>query len=345
MAQIVDEKTIPWLTEGTLGERLEFWQAEASDSSRLVVDESLSRHCSLRIGGPAAFWIEVGNVTDLWSLLGALGDEPYYCVGLGSNTLFPDEGIEGVVIRLVDELAQWSVTADGADSIAPVEVMAGAINAHLVRGLLRSQWVGAEFLSLIPGTFGGAVALNAGTREKELAAIIESVWLATPDSQKRCWTVEKKPASALAMGYRRAELAPGSLVIGGVVRVERGDVELARARVKADKERRNQTQPYRLASVGSTFANPPGDYAGRLIEAVGLKGQSVGGARISSLHANFFINEDGATAEDFLRLMALARHRVRRDFGIELRPEVKFVGFDGRSRMSDLERELEDRDV
>ena len=143
------------------------------------------------------------------------------------------------------------------------------------------------------------------------------------------------------MSYRSADLPPGSLVVGGVIEVTDGDVDEARQLVAKDKERRNRTQPYRLASVGSTFANPDGDYAGRLIEEVGLKGESTGGARVSELHANFFINESEARADDFLELMARARHRVREQFGVELRPEVRFVGFDGMKRLCELEQQLE----
>jgi UDP-N-acetylmuramate dehydrogenase len=142
------------------------------------------------------------------------------------------------------------------------------------------------------------------------------------------------------MSYRHAKLAPGAVVVRGEVTLEVGDADEARERVRADKERRDKTQPYRLASVGSTFANPPGDFAGRLVEAAGLKGHRVGGARVSELHANFFINEEHASARDFLSLMALARVRVRQRFGVELRPEVRFVGFDGWSAMVALEAEL-----
>lgn len=345
MLNAVGERRIEWATSATLEERLEDWRRDASSASRLVKDEPLSRRSSLRIGGPASRWIEVGRVDDLWSLLEALSGEEFHCVGLGSNVVFPDEGIESPVIRLVDELAGWSVHPHRGSEAAAVEVMAGAVNAHLVRGLLADGWVGAEFLTLIPGTFGGGVALNAGTKECELNEILESVWLAIPDDDQRCWRIEEQSPRALSMRYRHASLPTGSMVVGGVLEVQRGDVEKARQRMAADKRRRNETQPYRLASVGSTFANPEGDFAGRLIDEAGLKGRAVGGARISELHANFFINDSEATAGDFLRLMAIARHRVRRDFGIELRPEVRFVGFDGRRRLRQLERQLEGSDV
>lgn len=269
-------------------------------------------------------------------LLAAVGSDWRRMVwaGLGSNTLFPDQGIDGVVVRLTDQLANWSIE-DGR-----AQVGAGAVNAHLVRSLLREGWIGAEFLSLIPGTFGGAVALNAGTRERELSDVLLSCELARIDEEQGVWNVGTYQASEMQLSYRHAGLQAGDVVLSGVVAVERGDVEEAKSRVRDDKERRNRTQPYRLASVGSTFANPEGDYAGRLIEAVGLKGHRVGGAQISELHANFFINAGDATAADFIALMALARHRVRKEFDVELRPEVRFVGFDGWAQMIAQEKSL-----
>lgn len=343
MSHAPGETRIDWLESSSLADRLEQWAGRASSQSRLVADEPLSRHSSLRIGGPAAHWIEVGTRRDLRSLLAALADAPFYCVGLGSNVLFPDEGIDAPVIRLTGELAEWSLEQTG-DRRAVVEVSAGTVNAHLVRGLLDEGWVGAGFLHLIPGTFGGAVALNAGTKEKELREILESAHLAVRDDDGRCWRFGQRSPDELEMSYRYCELPEAAVVVGGRIRVRRGDVDEARERMDADKQRRDETQPYRLASVGSTFANPEDDYAGRLIDEAGLKGETVGGAKISELHANFLINESDATSADFLRLMALARHRVRQDFETTLRPEVRFVGFDGFEQLRYYEQQLE-RDV
>jgi UDP-N-acetylmuramate dehydrogenase len=295
--------------------------------------EPMSKHSSLRIGGPAFAWIEVSTISQFMQvrqIARAIGKD-VVVVGLGSNSLFPDEGLDVFAVRFVGELADWKTGADGL-----IDVGAGAVNAHLVRGLLKEGWVGMEFLTLIPGTFGGAVAMNAGTREAELSGILKTVEVAMPDEDaSRVLSINE-----LAVGYRCGGLPAGSVVLRGQIHVVQGDVEEAAARVKADKDRRNLTQPYRLASAGSTFANPPGDAAGRLIEAAGLKGTAIGGARVSELHANFFINEHNARAEDFLRLMALARVRVREQFGIELHPEVQFVGFDGWTRLTQFEQEV-----
>ncbi len=304
-------------------------------------DEPLSRRGTWRVGGPAACWAQPDDLTQLTRALTIArdADQHTHVVGLGSNALFSDAGLTGLTLRLSGALAQVEVLASGEADVIEARVGAGAVNAHVVRTLLARGLVGAEFLSLIPGTFGGAVVTNAGTRAQEIASILRRVSLLVPSAKG--WSYEEHPAEALQLSYRHAALPEGALVVGGVIALAVGDADAARERVRADKERRNLTQPYRLASVGSTFANPPGDYAGRLIEAVGLKGHAIGGAQVSALHANFLINREGATAQDFLRLMARARVRVRQRFGVTLRPEVQFVGFDGWAALDELERHEE----
>ncbi|MFP4597997.1 MAG: UDP-N-acetylmuramate dehydrogenase [Persicimonas sp.] len=324
------------------GESLLELKAAEGMESRLRFNEPLSSHCSLRVGGPAAVWAEVETADELGRLVEIARAEglELSVVGLGSNTLFPDEGIGGIVMRLGGELADRHIEPMDDDT-AQMHIGAGAINAHVVRASHKAGYVGAEFLALIPGTFGGAVALNAGTKECELSEVLIDADVAVPEGGglvRHTLDVED-----LSLSYRHSKLPAEAIVIGGRIRVQRGDVDAAREAVRRDKARRNRTQPYKLASVGSTFANPEGDWAGRVIEEVGLKGKAIGGARVSPLHANFFINENDATAEDFLRLMALARCRVRKRFGIELRPEVRFVGFDGHERLRQFERQWEEQ--
>ncbi len=324
------------------GDSLLALAADDRFGARIAFNEPLASHCSLRIGGPVAVWAEVETADELIELREAGKAEglDVTIAGLGSNTLFPDEGIWGIVARLTGELAEHRIEPKTHDT-AVMHVGAGAVNAHVVRALHKGGWAGAEFLALIPGTFGGAVVMNAGTKEAELSEVLLDADVLEPDGdgfRRRTWTVEE-----LALSYRHSDLPDQAVVLGGRIRVRKGDVDSARQRVRSDKARRNRTQPYKLASVGSTFANPDGDYAGRVIEEVGLKGHAIGGARISELHANFFINENQATARDFLELMALARSRVRHRFGLELRPEVRFVGFDGYKRMLEYERRLEEQ--
>jgi UDP-N-acetylmuramate dehydrogenase len=302
-------------------------------------NEPLSRHSSLRIGGPASLWVEAETERELRCVLdwAVRKEEEVYVVGLGSNALFPDEGIDGIVVRLTGGLADWRIERESGES-AIVRVGGGTVNAHLVRGLLDAGWIGAEFLRLVPGTFGGAVAMNAGTKEAELASILVETRLVSVTrgglEERTCGP------DALELDYRDSNVERDEIVVEGWVCVRAGgddDVDAAREKMERDRERRDETQPYKLASAGSTFANPEGDYAGRLIDAAGLKGASVGDARISPMHANFFINDGDATAEDVLALMARARREVREQFGVELRPEIDFVGFDGLERLRELE--------
>ena len=302
----------------------ENWDVLEKDfQGRLKKNEPLSQHSSLRIGGPARFWVEVKSLIELQRVIELANKDglPIEVVGLGSNVLFSDVGFDGLMIRLTGELAEWSERDEGF-----VDIGAGAINAHLVRHLLKNGLVGAEFLVLIPGTFGGAVALNAGTKNDDLSSILRSVQIITLNEPRK---VISMSAAEINLTYRHADLPANALVLNGRIQLERGDSTLAALNVKRDKENRNKTQPYKLKSVGSTFANPPGDYAGRLIEAVGLKGHKIGDACISEQHANFFINEGNASSTDFLSLMALAMVKVKSSFGIDLRPEVRFLGFQG----------------
>jgi UDP-N-acetylmuramate dehydrogenase len=307
---------------------------------RARAGEPLKRRATLRIGGPARIWAEPNTLDELRLVLSEArqADLPVHIAGLGSNSLFPDAGIDGVVIRLAGELAAWEISA--AEDQARVWVGAGAINAHLVRAMLGAGLVGAEFLVLIPGTFGGAVAMNAGTKEQEVASILKRAELLIPDGRGG-YTLELLDAADLHLSYRHAELPEGAIVVRGELALVAGDTAVADEVVRADKERRNKTQPYRLASAGSTFANPPGHFAGQLIERAGLKGARIGGAQISELHANFFINDADATAADLLGLMARARVEVRHLFGVELTPEVRFAGFDGWAELNALERAME----
>jgi UDP-N-acetylmuramate dehydrogenase len=182
--------------------------------------------------------------------------------------------------------------------------------------------------------------MNAGTKEQEVASILKRAELLIPDGRGG-YTLELLDAADLHLSYRHAELPEGAIVVRGELALVAGDTAVADEVVRADKERRNKTQPYRLASAGSTFANPPGHFAGQLIERAGLKGARIGGAQISELHANFFINDADATAADLLGLMARARVEVRHLFGVELTPEVRFAGFDGWAELNALERAME----
>ncbi len=280
--------------------------------AKVTADAPLRRRAFWRVGGPAELLVEPTTASQLAAVL-ALA--PVTVLGNGSNALIHDEGIPGVVLRLRGELAglrheEGAVWAGG-----------GLLLAVLLKRLDDAGLAGAEPFVGVPGTVGGAVVMNAGTRMGEASDIVEAVEVALPSGQ----LARLHPAS-LAFAYRHAELPPGSVVTRAKLKVV-ADPDGAR---KAERQqflaRRKATQPLDLPSCGSTFTNPPGDAAGRLIEAAGLKGTTRGGAQISEKHANFIVNLGGAAAEDIRWLIAHARCVVRERFGVWMTPEVKLLG-------------------
>ena len=276
----------------------------------------LAQRTAIRVGGPADLLVRPADPDDLVGVLAACRELalPVFVLGGGANLLVADRGIRGVVLRLPPWLGAETVSAER------LVVSAGAATNRLVGRAQKLGLVGCEFLAGIPGTLGGNVAMNAGTRIGEMKDVVRRVELATAEG------VGWIPAAALEFAYRTARLPPGSVVTRVEVELRPGDVAASAAAMRADVEHRRSTQPLTQPTFGSTFRNPPGEYAGRLIEAVGLKGQRVGGAKWSEVHANFIVNLGGATARDVLTLIRTARRRVREAFGVVLEPEVRLAG-------------------
>jgi UDP-N-acetylmuramate dehydrogenase len=279
-------------------------------------DEPLAPRTSVRVGGPADLLVRPADPADLAALLAAVRELglPLSVLGGGANTLVADAGVRGVVVRL---------PADFGEERAEGETLLLSAGAPIGRLAARGHalgLVGAEFSAGIPGTLGGAAAMNAGTRLGEMKQLLTRVELATAQG------LGFVPAAALQLAYRHSLLPAGAVVTRVEVRLRPGDVAASRAAMEADVAHRRRTQPLHQPSFGSTFWNPPGRFAGQLIEAVGLKGHRVGGAMFSDLHANFIVNLGGATARDVLALMRLARARVEERFGERLQAEVKLLG-------------------
>jgi UDP-N-acetylmuramate dehydrogenase len=279
-------------------------------------EEPLAPRTSIRVGGPADLLVRPADPADLAALLAAVRELglPLSVLGGGANTLVADAGVRGVVVRL---------PADFGEERAEGETLLLSAGAPIGRLAARGHalgLVGAEFSAGIPGTLGGAAAMNAGTRLGEMKQLLTRVELATAQG------LGFVPAAALQLAYRHSLLPAGAVVTRVEVRLRPGDVAASRAAMEADVAHRRRTQPLHQPSFGSTFWNPPGRFAGQLIEAVGLKGHRVGGAMFSDLHANFIVNLGGATARDVLALMRLARARVEERFGERLQAEVKLLG-------------------
>jgi UDP-N-acetylmuramate dehydrogenase len=283
----------------------------------LRLDEPLAKHTTWRVGGPAARLYRPADRDDLIAFLGALDeDEPVLWIGLGSNLLIDDTGWPGTVIETQGCLTALELLAPGR-----LRLEAGVSCAKAARFAARQGLVGIEFLAGIPGTIGGALAMNAGAWGGETWPHVTLV--RTVD---RHGLVRERPPTDFAVGYRHVVIPNGEWFLEAELLLERGDTEAAQARIKALLERRAATQPTGLPSCGSVFRNPPGDHAARLIEACGLKGLRFGGAEVSPKHANFIINTGDATARDIARLIDHVLAEVERCHGIRLIPEVRRVG-------------------
>lgn len=289
---------------------------------RLAYDESMALHTSWRVGGPADRWFEPADREDLSDFVRQLPDtEPVTWVGLGSNLLVRDGGIRGTVICL----------KDGFDEIRPelavsgsrlVQAGAAAHCARLAKTCADAKLAGLGFLIGVPGTLGGALAMNAGAHGGETWDFVESVEVLFDDGH-----FEWLPKSAFETGYRHVAVPAGFAgFIAARLRLETDADGSAAADMKAWLSKRRATQPVGKPTAGSTFRNPQGDHAARLIESCGLKGHRIGGAVVSAMHANFIVTEAGARAGDVERLIDFLRAEVERQRGVKLQPEVRFVG-------------------
>ena len=280
-------------------------------------DEPLARHTTYHIGGPAALLVECATVTDLSHATTILAEEDveWTVLGKGSNVLASDTGYQGAILTLGRDFKRHSLEGDHLRSGAGV-ILAAAVQDAFKRGLS-----GLEFAVGIPGTVGGAIAMNAGSRDEWIGSIVETVTLFVPGEG-----LLGVRGPEIEWGYRHSGWAARGIIVEAVLRVTKSDEVGIRRSMEASLRRRKRTQPLNMPSAGSVFVNPEGDSAGRLIEAAGLKGRRIGGAMVSEMHANFIVNTGGATAADVTRLIQLIQHTVKGAYGIELRPEIRFLG-------------------
>lgn len=295
------------------------WQAALGE--RVRFGEPLSRHTSFRIGGPADVFVEVADAAEIRRVqqLAAAADLPLFILGGGTNVLVSDRGVRGVVLHLGRPLATLDWCANGRGQ----HVRAGAVVPlkRLVTESLERNLSGLEFAEGIPGTVGGGLSMNAGAFGGEISDVIEYVEGVSGDG-----SLQRLPRDSLRFGYRRFELPQGFIVTHLEFSLQAGDPAIIQAKRDSAKRRREAHQPIGYANAGSIFKNPPGTFAGRLIESVGLKGHRHGGAMISDRHANFIVNLGEATAADVCALIAEAEQRVGQTHGIQLELEIKLVG-------------------
>jgi UDP-N-acetylmuramate dehydrogenase len=283
---------------------------------RIINNEPMSKHCSWRAGGHADTYFEPADKQDLMNFLAQTHAQlPVIWIGLGSNLLVRDGGIRGIVIGSLNRLNQLYLQKDGK-----VYAECGVSCAKLARFCQQHQLHGADFLAGIPGTVGGALAMNAGAFGFETWDFVQSVEMMNRNGQ-----LFNRAGEEFEVAYRRVSISDDEWFSAGIFGFEKL-AQQAESNIKLLLQKRNESQPIGQPSCGSVFKNPPGDHAARLIEDSGLKGFCIGGACVSEKHANFIINTKQASAEDIESLIETIQQKVKQQFSIELQTEVRIIG-------------------
>ena len=293
-----------------------FWACLGSDNVKQ--QESMSKHTTFRIGGPADFYLCPHSTKEVQEVMEICKEEnlPYFVLGNGSNLLVSDKGYRGVVIQL------WKNFSDITVTDCCIQAKAGALLSKVAAEALEAGLTGMEFASGIPGTIGGAAFMNAGAYGGEMKDIIKRVKVLDESGEIQILQKEE-----LKMGYRTSIVKEkGYTVLWVELELAKGDPEEIRNKMEDLKERRTSKQPLEMPSAGSTFKRPEGYFAGKLIMDSGLRGFSVGGAQVSEKHCGFVVNKGGATAMDVLTLIQEVQKKVKEAFGVELETEVRFLG-------------------
>ncbi|MCX6640477.1 MAG: UDP-N-acetylmuramate dehydrogenase [bacterium] len=281
---------------------------------------SLAALNAYRIGGPARYYVRPDQVDQLRGALGWAKEAaiPIFILGAGTNLLISNNGFDGLIVHLQGFSGQIKEpVASGEWSVG-----AGAMLLGWVKKAAHSGFAGTEALAGIPGTIGGALRMNAGAFGQEISQHLEEVEVITPELK-----VKRLKTADIGFAYRRAVGLEDSVILGARFQLEPGDPGQLTAHLREIVAMRRNRQPLQFPSCGSVFKRPEGDFAGRLIEAVGLKGYMMGGAQIAEKHANFIINRGGASAAEVLGLIKLVKTRVKESFGVTLEREVIMIGF------------------
>jgi len=285
--------------------------------NKLQRNHPLAEYTSWKIGGPAEYFYRPMDLEDLVQIMRVWQEEPIMVLGAASNVLIRDAGIKGLVIYLRNSLTKFDELDD-----SNIRVEAGVELMHLVEKCVSLGMFDAAFMSGIPGTVGGALKMNAG-------AYGERIWnhVVAVETINRSGEIKLKQAKDFAVGYRQVDsLAKDEWFVAAQFNFTRGEVQAAKQQVQTYLQKRSKSQPLDFPSCGSVFRNPEGDYAARLIEACGLKGKQIGGARVSEKHANFIINCGNAIAVDVETLMQEIITKVESSSSVKLIPEVHILG-------------------
>ncbi len=291
---------------------------EMAGPEAILEQESMKKHTTFRIGGPADIFAAPDTVQKAAQVIRICRERevPFYVIGNGSNLLVSDKGYRGVVVQIYKNLSEVKVEGD------VVTAQAGAMLSVIAKKALAASLTGFEFASGIPGTIGGASVMNAGAYGGEMRDVLQEVTVLTKDGHIRSVMAEE-----LKLGYRYSVIPENEwIVLEAKLKLTHGDYDKIKARMEELKEQRVSKQPLELPSAGSTFKRPEGYFAGKLIMDAGLQGFSVGGALVSEKHWGFVVNTGDATAADVRGLISEVSKRVKEQFGFTLEPEVKMLG-------------------
>lgn len=286
-------------------------------ANRVLTGEPMSRHTTFRIGGPADILVtpEIETLPEVIAYC-KKKNIPFLVIGNGSNLLCADAGVEGVVIEIGRQMSDIVIEGNY------ITAQAGALLSSIAAKAAARSLTGFEFAAGIPGSIGGAVVMNAGAYGGEMKDVLTKVTVLTKEGE-----VKTIPAADLDLSYRHSIVPErGYTVLQAEIELQQGEPEAIQAVMDDLKQKRVSKQPLEYPSAGSTFKRPEGYFAGKLIDDAGLRGFLVGGAQVSEKHCGFVINRDHATAADVCSLMRQVRRKVMEQFGVEMEPEVKFVG-------------------
>ncbi len=295
----------------------EFLSAHVPEEN-ILLEEPMCRHTTFRVGGAAQCLVRIGSVEQLKKIVPYLQqvEIPFFILGNGSNLLVGDKGYEGIILQIGDRLNEVAVEG------SRIRAQAGALLSKVSRAAMEHGLTGLEFASGIPGTIGGGVVMNAGAYGGEMKQVTERVVV-----MNRQGEVLELLAEDMEFGYRTSVIKNRPFIVLEVcLKLCEGDREEIRLKMEELTRRRKEKQPLEFASAGSTFKRPEGYFAGKLIMDAGLRGYSIGGARVSEKHCGFVVNTGRATAADVAEVIQEVRERVKDKFGVTLEPEVIFLG-------------------
>ena len=292
--------------------------AGITGEKNVMLNEPMKNHTSFRTGGEADIFVSPDSINSLKDVIKLFreNDIPFYIFGNGSNMLVSDRGIEGAVIHIGNGFSSIEVNENKITSGA------GAILSAVSNAALENSLTGFEFASGIPGSFGGAVFMNAGAYGSEIKNVIKSVLVLNENLE-----LEELSKDRLELGYRSSIFQKNNyIILGGTIELETGNKDNILSEMNELNEKRREKQPLNFASAGSTFKRPEGYFAGKLIEDSGLKGKKIGGAQVSEKHAGFIVNTGTATTDDIINLMDFCKKTVYEKFGVMIEPEVRITG-------------------